>query len=160
MGVKFVLSSLRSLLRLDQRRAQVDVPAGKGIGDRHMNTRSGQTKILVVDDEVGFTRLLKIAAAHYEIRTVNESVRAVDAAVDFEPDLIFLDRYMPGMSGEDLAAAFHEHPRLKTVPIAFVTGSPPKEGHTFATHINGWPVLVKPVSIDTINACVERLLAR
>jgi len=153
-----VLNFLLSLLGLDRRQSPGDASLGNGSGEMHMKERLRQTKILVVDDEVGFTRLLKIAAGHYEIRTVNESVRALDAALDFEPDLIFLDRYMPGMSGEDLAAAFHVHPRLKTVPIAFVTGSPPKEGQAFATHINGWPILTKPVSIDAINACVERLL--
>ncbi len=123
-----------------------------------MNARS-QAKILVVDDEIGFTRLLKIAAANYEIRTVNDPVQAVEAALEFEPDIVFLDRIMPKMSGEDLAAAIQAHPRLSKIPIAIMTGSPPKEGAgTFASHLNGWPVLTKPVSIRAINECVERLL--
>ncbi len=125
-----------------------------------MNARR-KAKILVVDDEVGFTRLLKIAAANYEIRTVNDPGGAVEAAAEFEPDLIFLDRFMPRISGEDLAAAFRAHPQLSKIPIIFVTGSPPKEGaRTFASHLNGWPVLTKPVSIGAINECVERLLDR
>src|SRR5687767_2756285 len=67
-----------------------------------------RTRILAVDDEVGFTRLLKLAASHYDIRTENDPARAIEAAKEFQPHLILLDRYMPGMSGDSLARTLKE----------------------------------------------------
>ena len=50
-------------------------------------------RILVVDDEPGVTRSLKLnleATAGYEVRTENDSTLALDAARDFHPQLILL----------------------------------------------------------------------
>jgi CheY-like chemotaxis protein len=87
---------------------------------------SRKTKILVVDDEGGFTRLLKLAVPQYEIRTENNALRAIAAAEDFGPDMIFLDRYMPGISGDQLAVSIKAHGKLGRVPMAFLTGAVPR----------------------------------
>lgn len=117
---------------------------------------SHRTRILAVDDEAGFTRLLKLAASQYEIRTENDPLRALASAVEFDPDLILMDRYMPKMSGDRLARSFEEHPKLRHIPIAFVTASVPRDddGH-YHTHLDGRPVLMKPVSIEQIDQCVR-----
>jgi len=117
---------------------------------------SHKTKILAVDDEAGFTRLLKLAAPQYEIRTENDPTRALAAAVEFGPDLILLDRHMPRLCGDRLAVSLRAEPALQHVAIAFVTGTVPMddEGH-FATELNGWPVLSKPVSIESIDQLVR-----
>ena len=39
-------------------------------------------RILVVDDEAGFTRLLKLALRTYEIREENDPTRALQAALE------------------------------------------------------------------------------
>lgn len=117
---------------------------------------SHRTKILAVDDEVGFTRLLKLAASQFEIRTENDPMRAIDTAAEFQPDLILMDRYMPKISGYRLARSFEEHPKLRHIPIAFVTASVPRDGDgRFQTHLDGRPVLMKPVSIEQIEQCVR-----
>ncbi|MEP6671647.1 MAG: response regulator [Chthoniobacter sp.] len=117
---------------------------------------SHRTKILAVDDECGFTRLLKLAASHYEIRTENDPLRALETAAEFQPDIILLDRFMPKISGDSLARSFEAHPKLHHIPIAFVTATVPRDDEgRFCTHLNGHPVLVKPVSIEEIDQCVR-----
>ena len=120
-----------------------------------------RTRILAIDDEAGFTRLLKLAATHYEIRTENDPQRAIEAAVEFDPDLILLDRFMPKMTGDSLARSIESHPKLGHIPIAFVTATVPRsdDGH-FCTHLDGHPVLMKPVSIDQIDQCVRECVKR
>ena len=64
-------------------------------------------KILVVDDEAGLTRMIKAnleRTGKYEVRTENMGSRAMAAAREFRPDLMFLDVMMPDMSGDDVAA--------------------------------------------------------
>jgi CheY-like chemotaxis protein len=115
-----------------------------------------RTKILAVDDEVGFTRLLALAATQYEIRGENDPRRAIDAAVEFHPDLILVDRFMPKITGESLARSIESHPKLGHIPIAFVTASVPRDDEgQFCTHLNGHPILMKPVSINQIDQCVR-----
>ena len=55
-------------------------------------------RILVVDDEPAITRMVKLnleRTKKYEVRTENQGSKAIEAARDFEPHLIFLDVMMP-----------------------------------------------------------------
>ena len=63
-------------------------------------------KILLVDDEAGFTELLKMnleRAGGYEVRIENESTKALAAVRSFMPDAILLDVVMPGMDAVSFA---------------------------------------------------------
>jgi len=120
-----------------------------------------KTRILAIDDEAGFTRLLKLAAAQYEIRCENNPLRAIETAKEFRPDVILLDRIMPCVTGESLAISFKRHPQLKDIPIAFLTATVPRnEDGSWQTVLNGCPVLGKPVSIEAIDNCVKACLKK
>src|SRR3954466_15107240 len=83
-------------------------------------------RILIVDDQKSITRLLKInleQTNHYVVRTENQATLALAAAQEFGPDLILLDVMMPELDGGELAALFREDPRLKHVPIVFLTAA-------------------------------------
>src|ERR1700735_1286857 len=91
-------------------------------------------RILVVDDESGFTHLLKLVLPIYEVREENNPTRAVEVAREFKPDLILLDLIMPEMDGGTLAAKIREEPLLRFVPIVFLTAIvSPKEAETRKT---------------------------
>jgi len=116
-------------------------------------------KILVIDDESGFTHLLKLVLSKYEIREVNDSRRALEMAREFRPDLILLDVVMPKLDGGDVAVQFRSDPLLRHVPIIFLTAivSPKELGH--GSHmLGGYPILAKPVSVDDLVACFEENL--
>lgn len=82
------------------------------------------SKILLVDDEAGFTRLLKMnleKSGKYEVQIENDSTRAHAAAKSFRPDAIILDVVMPGMDGGDVRALLDGDPVLKGVPVIMLT---------------------------------------
>jgi CheY-like chemotaxis protein len=58
-------------------------------------------KILIVDDDVTITELMKALATMdgHEPTTVNDSLQAVEVANSVQPDLITLDLMMPGLTG-------------------------------------------------------------
>jgi CheY-like chemotaxis protein len=63
-------------------------------------------RILLIDDDPSFTRLLKLnleETGAYEVRTENRGTAALTAAREFKPDLILLDVVMPDMGGGDVA---------------------------------------------------------
>lgn len=81
-------------------------------------------KILLVDDEAGFTELLKMnleRSGAFEVRIENDSTKAVAAARDFMPDAILLDVVMPGMDGGDVQAQLQSNPHLSGIPVVMLT---------------------------------------
>ena len=119
-------------------------------------------RILVVDDEPSITRLLKLnleRTGDYEVATENISKAALAAAEEFQPDLLLLDVLMPGLSGGNLASQLQANPKLKGVPIVFLTAAVTRE-EVRARHglVGGLPFLAKPVSLHEVLACLERHL--
>src|SRR3989304_9494880 len=81
-------------------------------------------RILIVDDEAGVTRMLKLfleATQAYEVRTENHGSRAVAAVREFRPHLVLLDVVMPDMDGATVAAEIGADPGLKDTPVVFLT---------------------------------------
>ena len=117
-------------------------------------------RILLVDDEPSITRLLKLnleQTGDYEVATENVSQAALTAAEAFQPDLILLDVMMPGLDGGSLANQLEASPRLKSVPIVFLTAAVTREEVRARRGIvGGLPFLAKPVDLREVLACLER----
>ncbi|MBI2927719.1 MAG: response regulator [Verrucomicrobia bacterium] len=112
-------------------------------------------RILIVDDEEYYTRLLKKSlelSGVFEVRAENDSTHALTAAREFRPDLILLDIMMPGMDGGDVAGAILGDPLLKTTPIVFVTAAVRKNESGL---IGGIPFLAKPVALEEFVSCIN-----
>ena len=115
-----------------------------------------QKRVFIVDDESGFTRLIKLTlerSGRYIVREENDGTKAWLAAREFEPDIIFLDIVMPKIDGGDVAQKIRSDPKLAHVPIIFLTAIvSEKEGGKM---IGGFPFLAKPVSLQVIEQCIE-----
>ena len=83
-----------------------------------------KAKILVVDHDPKFSRLLTAILNHadgYEAREENRSISVVEAARAFRPRLIILNADMDGNDGRPIASAIRSDPILGKTPIIFVT---------------------------------------
>jgi len=80
-------------------------------------------KILAVDDEAEVLVLLKkrLESAGYEVITASNGAAAIELARKELPSLIVLDILMPGLDGSETAAALHNDPVTKDIPILFLT---------------------------------------
>ena len=120
-------------------------------------------RILIVDDEVALTRLMRLSlerTGKYEVRAENDPAVVLAAAMEFRPDLIVLDLIMPGQDGGDVAEALRMHPELKEIPIVFLTASVRKsEIDAQGGVLGGFPFLAKPISADAISAFIDKQLA-
>ena len=119
-------------------------------------------RLLLVDDEEPFTRLLKLnleEGGEYEVRVENEGLRAVAAACEFEPDLILLDVIMPDADGGEVAARLKTHEKLRNVPIVFLTAAVSKQELSGPSGTIGGRVFVaKPVNKRQLVEIIERAL--
>lgn len=108
-------------------------------------------KILIIDDEKGFTDMLKInleLTQKYEVIVENTSTNALNTAIDCNPDLILLDIIMPGIQGSDLGFLFKEHGKLNQTPVVFLTATVTKdEVDIQGGKINGYPFIAKPSNL-------------
>ena len=121
-------------------------------------------RILVVDDDAGFTRLLKLnleTTGRYEVRAENWAGHAVSAALEFRPDLILLDVLMPPMFGGDVAARLKADPLLAKIPIVFLTAAVRRQRvQEHGGTISGYPFLAKPVEPEEVITCIEQNLQK
>jgi CheY-like chemotaxis protein len=116
-------------------------------------------RVLIVDDEPSFTRLLKLNFNHtgrYAAEVVNDPAQAVQAAEHFLPDVILLDVMMPGMDGGDVANRIHAIPKFRDIPILFLTAAiSRKEIADHAGLCGGMRFMAKPIEFQDVLQHVE-----
>lgn len=120
-------------------------------------------RILVVDDEAGFTKLLKFNLERtgiYEVREENNAPRAAQTARIFLPDLILLDVVMPGMDGGDVVAELRRSSQTARIPVIMLTALVARDEvsrHSVAE--SGELIMLgKPVDMATLTKCIEEQL--
>lgn len=121
-------------------------------------------KILIIDDEVAFTDLMRMnleKTGEFRVKVENQSSLALRTAREFEPDVILLDIVMPGMDGGDLSARFREHPKLKDTPIIIISALVANnETADEAVAMSGDQIIVaKPVRMEKLRKSIEYALA-
>jgi CheY-like chemotaxis protein len=122
------------------------------------------TKILLVDDEPTYTEMLGMSLqqfAGYSVRTENDAAKALQAAVDFNPDLILLDVMMPELDGGDVAAQLAAKPGTRNIPVAFlsamvVPGDPAQSAQVTSPR----RYLSKGMNIQDLIQNIEHILGR
>ena len=124
--------------------------------------KTEKKRILAVDDQVSNTRMLKLYLERtndYVVMEVNDAKTALSVAEAFQPHLILMDVMMPSIDGGELAASFQENPKLKAVPIVFVTGAITKrEVEARGGRSGGFTFLAKPIVMSEVVACLKHCL--
>lgn len=114
-------------------------------------------RILIIDDEPGFTKMVKLnleSTGEYVVIEENSPYNALASALRTRPDLIFLDIVMPGQDGGEVAARLRRERSLAGVPIIFLTAIASKAELAGDGQIGGFPMLAKPVSLEDLKACI------
>ena len=115
-------------------------------------------RILLIDDEPSFTRMLKLnleETGAYEVKAENSGTQGLAAARQFKPDLILLDIVMPDMSGGEVAFEIENDRNTKNTPVVFLTAAAKKEDEGV---ISGRTILAKPVTVEEVVDCIEKNL--
>lgn len=116
-------------------------------------------RILIVDDEPTFTKMVKLnleQTGEFEVREEHRATAALATAREFKPDLILLDVIMPSMDGGDLANLIKNDRMLKGTPIVFLTATVSKrEAGDGGLNSGGSLFLAKPVSVDHLIKCIR-----
>jgi CheY-like chemotaxis protein len=125
-----------------------------------MDNTTARKRILIVDDEIDFTYVMRLTlegTGQYQVRTLNTATQVVSVARDFRPHLILLDCMMPGQDGGEVAAAIQKDPVLKDTPFAFFTATV-TEPETVTSRCYEGPqeYLPKTIRMEELVSYIER----
>lgn len=111
--------------------------------------------VLVVEDDTGLRQLYRrYLDDRHEILTVGNGENAKDRASEVAPDIVLLDRDLPGADGDEVAWTI----RAKgiDVPIGMVTATPPDPP---VAELPIQDYVSKPLEKNGFDALLERLRA-
>jgi DNA-binding response OmpR family regulator len=116
-------------------------------------------KILVVDDDVTVTQLLKmlLTMEGHQPTPLNESTRVLDVVGSLKPDLITLDLMMPGLTGFEVCELLHQHPTFSNIPILIISARDDTESMEKAFQSGAKAYLTKPFGVDSLTEKIKEL---
>ncbi|MDP3506858.1 MAG: response regulator [Candidatus Melainabacteria bacterium] len=119
-------------------------------------------KVLVVDDDSALTdfisRILSIEG--FNVETLNEPIRIIDALDLCQPEVVVLDVIMPGLSGYDVCREIRNHERWRSLSVLFLTAKSNQEGRALAFRAGGDDLIAKPVLKEELIARVTSYAER
>ena len=121
----------------------------------------GKRRILIVDDDANSTHLVKILlerSGPYQVLEENDPTKADQTAHNFNPDVILLDIIMPKMDGGELATQIESDRELHDTPIIFLTALVTHVEAKSGLHVQGHPLVAKPISIPELIEAIEKHL--
>jgi CheY-like chemotaxis protein len=104
-------------------------------------------RILYVEDEPDIQAVARIAletVGGFTVQICSSGEDALQAAVEFAPDLLLLDVMMPGMDGPTTLKELRNLPQLENTPAVFMTAKvQPQEIEQFKSY-GALDVIAKP----------------
>ena len=115
-------------------------------------------KILIVDDEPELVRPLALMlTTRFEVRSIYDATQALQAAVEFKPDLVLLDWVMPKMNGGDVAQQIRADSRVCGTRILFLSSiMMRRDGFG---EMAGFPAVAKPIGFSELVEAIENQLS-
>ena len=118
-------------------------------------------RILIVDDEPNIVLALELLMKKegYEVHTVDDGERAVQAAKALRPDLILLDIMMPKMDGYEVCQRIRSDALLKEVSIIMLTAKGREVEREKGLALGADHYITKPFSTRQVVMKVKEILA-
>ena len=82
-----------------------------------------EKKALIVDDEIHIIQVVAIKLKNngFEVITANNGQEALEAALEYEPDVIITDYQMPVMDGLGLIENLRKQEQTAQIPVIMLT---------------------------------------
>ncbi|MFA5780588.1 MAG: response regulator [Elusimicrobiota bacterium] len=122
-------------------------------------------KILVVDDENDYHKLLKIILKPegYSVISAYDGQEGIEKIYKEKPDLVILDINMPKMSGWEVCNEIRKDQKLAYIPILMLTVRSKQEEQIRGLQIGSDDYMTKPFNPDRlvtrVNAIIRRVKA-
>jgi len=124
-----------------------------------MATAIDKSRVLVVDDEPQITRVLRtVLTSHgYQVRTAGEGETALSSFMEWHPELVITDLFMPRMDGLELCRRIRA---VSNVPIIVLSVKGEERSKVEALDSGADDYVTKPFGMDELIARVRAALRR
>jgi CheY-like chemotaxis protein len=117
-------------------------------------------RVLVVDDDRDGADTLGMVMGDLgnQVHVTYGGTQALDVATAFRPDIMLIDLVMPSIDGCWLVERFRSNPAFAQTRIVAITGYSDEEHKSSAMKAGFDTVLVKPVTLPTIEAVLASIV--
>jgi len=116
-------------------------------------------KVLVVDDETDFLKIVKInleETNNYEVLTLSSANDIVSQVHLFKPDIILLDILMPGIKGIEACEMLNNDSLGERIPIIMLSALDKDVDKLKAFKSGVLDYLVKPIKTEDLISKIEK----
>ncbi|MFN0019951.1 MAG: ATP-binding protein [Pirellulaceae bacterium] len=119
-------------------------------------------RVLVVDDNIDAAQTLGmlLRATGHDVRMVYNGPAALEAAVDFHPEVVLLDIGLPGLDGFEVARRLRVQPDTQSALLIAMTGYGQEADRQRSLAAGFNHHLVKPVSFEKVREILASVAAK
>ena len=120
------------------------------------------SRILVVEDDPDIADLLRhyLERASHEVTVLMQGQHVLQRLSEQRPDLLMLDRMLPGMDGLEICRQLRATPSLADLPVMMVTARAEESDRIVGLELGADDYITKPFSAKEVVARVNALLRR
>jgi CheY-like chemotaxis protein len=117
----------------------------------------GGLKVLVVDDNLDSASSLAqvLQLWGHDAKTAHDGQAAVQAAQDYQPDVVLLDIGLPGMDGYEVARVLRQKPSLAGMQLVALTGYGQDQDKQRSEQAGFEIHFTKPVDLGTLRKFLQ-----
>ena len=119
-------------------------------------------RVLVVEDEPDIAALIayQLTREGFRVETAATGTEALTAVGREVPDLVVLDRMLPGVSGDEVLKTIKSEPATRNVPVLVLTAKREQEDRIEGLELGADDYLTKPFSPRELVLRVHSILRR
>ncbi|MFT3751821.1 MAG: two-component regulator propeller domain-containing protein [Paludibacter sp.] len=116
-------------------------------------------KVLVIEDDVEVRRFMeKELSVYFNVSTASDGIAGLEAAKNFDGDLIVCDVMMPGMNGFEVTRELKSNFDTSHIPIILLTALSTAENQLEGTQTGADAYITKPFSTKLLIARMQQLI--
>jgi two-component system phosphate regulon response regulator PhoB len=147
---------------LDRFRAAIGAPLMDKVDASAAHDSVIGRRVLVVEDEPDIAALIayQLTREGLRVETASNGDQALSSIGREIPDLLILDRMLPGVSGDDVLSTLRAGPATKAIPVLILTAKREQEDRIRGLELGADDYLTKPFSPRELVLRVQSILRR
>lgn len=119
-------------------------------------------RVLIVEDQAPIANYYKMVLnmAGMDAQVITDATRVLQQMIEYHPDLVLLDLYMPEVSGAELVKVIRQMEEFVSIPIVFLSSEDDFNKQMEAMSLGGDDFLTKPIKASHLVALVKSRLER
>ena len=121
-----------------------------------------QKRVLIVEDDEAQILITEqiLRLANMEVKSITKGEEVLEFLDSFKPDLILMDLYLEGITGDKLVQIIRKEHKNKSLPIVFLTADTSLESRMRVLNAGADDLLTKPIDPDLLVAAISNRMQR